>query len=230
MTDPDLLIPPPAPKPVRAAVAVVSALVALTMVGGIGVALFGFPKTAWAFLGFEVVGVVAAVLGVLTGLGRFRSGFGMSTLCVAGTFVAGALFGLYLDARVNATSAQGTRLVWAMIAFRIGAAALVVGLGGLAVLMRDRRSWRVLGRGVLFLIPVFAVLGWLGVTKFRPLTMPLDGVWGPVRIVCSVLGGLALMVLFSIGAHLCIRAFEITRPDDRPEALDAAGKQANGAA
>jgi len=230
MLDPDTLTPPPAPKPIRAAVVLVSALVALSALAGIGTALFGFPKIVWGFLGFETVTLIAGVLGVLAGLGRFRSGFGLAMVCVAGTLVAGTLFGLYLDARVNATSADGARLVKLMIAFRAGSAVVLAAMGGLAVLVRDRRSWGLLVRGAIVGLPVVAVLGWLGATRLRPLTMPLEGGMSTVRTVSVVLGGLVLMVLFSVAAHLCIRAFEITRPDDRPAAPDGAGKKASGAA
>lgn len=215
MTDPAPAIPP-APKPVRLLVLAISALVALTMVGGVAAALFGFPKIVWGFLGFEAVGLIAAVMGVLAGLGRFRDGFGLALVCIAGTIVAGALFGLYLDARVNATTPEAMRLVRGLIVFRGLAAVALAALAAIAVLARDRRSWGLLIRGAIVTAPVLAVLAWVAKTRGAPLTTPIEGVMAPVRTIAVVLGGLVLMVLFSVGAHLCIRAFEITRPDDRP--------------
>lgn len=208
--------PPPPPALIRVGVLVLGAAGLVSAIAGAGAALRAFPETLWGMLGFELVAVVAGVLGVLAGLGRFRSGYGLALLCVAGTFFTSAIFGLYLDARLNAQTPDGQAMVKYAILGRIALAAGLGGLAGLAVLIRDGRSWGLLLKGALLLAPVIAALGWVWVTKGRALTTPLEGILSPVRTVAMVLGGLVLMVVFSVGAHLCIRAFEITRPDDAP--------------
>ena len=55
------------------------------------------PKPAWFMLGFELVLVVGAVMGVLTGLGRFREGPAAAIACVAGVTLVASFLG-YLGA------------------------------------------------------------------------------------------------------------------------------------
>ncbi|GJM19197.1 MAG: hypothetical protein DHS20C14_14100 [Phycisphaeraceae bacterium] len=224
----DPVTPPLAPAPIRWGVLVVSAAVGLSTLAGAGYAMLGFPRPVYGTFGFEVVATVAAVIGVLLGLGKFRTGFGLACLCVAGTFLTDAVFGLYLDANANINDAAGTRALNKLILARVAAAGIIAGLGGLAVLQRSGRSWGYLLKGLLIASPAIAAVGaaWLTTTRLSAgawvstkwsdaMGAELGTTGSMARSVAMVAGSLVLMVMFSVGAHLCIRAFEITRPDDQ---------------
>lgn len=208
--------PPPAPRLVRVGVLVFSSGLGVSALAGLGVALLAFPGVLLAMAAYEAAVVMAAVFGVLLGLGRFREGFGLACLCVAGTVVTGAFFGVYKDLRVNTVTPGQIRAADALLVGRVLGAGAVAGLGALAVLSRDARSWPLLAKGVLIGSPVVVVGGWLVWTRGAALSAPVGETAGTVRTIAVILGGLVLMVLGSIGAHLCIRAFEVTRPDDQP--------------
>ena len=215
MTDtPDPTMPPPPSPLIKVGVLLASGIGLLSALAGVIAAFTAFPKPLYGLFGFELVCVVAGVLGVLAGLGKFRSGYALALLCVAGTFFTSAIFGLWLDARQNAQTPSEVSIVWGAIYGRIGLGMVLGALAGLAVLMRERRSWGYLIKGARLLAPVLAIVAWVGLTGGRALTTPLEGALEPIRMVALVLGALVMMVVFSIGAHLCIRAFEITRPDD----------------
>lgn len=211
---------PTPPALIRVGVLVLSGIALVSHLAGIVAATGSFAATLWGMLGFEVIGVVAGVLGVLAGLGRFRSGYGLAVLCVAGTVFTTAIFGLYLDARGNAQTPEAQSIVKYAIAGRLALAGALAGLAGLAVLARDGRSWGLLIKGALLLAPVLGILAWVGVTRASALRTPLEGILAPARTVGVVLASMVLMVVFAVGAHLCIRAFEITRPDDAEPADD----------
>ncbi len=216
-TDPDGVPTPAPPAPVRWGVLIASFVGGLVAVAGAGYALMGFERPVLGMFGFELVAAIAGALGVMIGLGRFREGFGLGALCVAGTFVAAALFGLYLDANANVSTAEGTRMVKLAILAHVGCGGLIAALGGIAVLVRSRRSWGTLAKGVLIATPAVMIAAWLLRTNASALTTELGPNASMARAIGVIIGAFLLMVLFSVGAHLCIRAFEITRPDDRAD-------------
>ncbi|MEQ8769810.1 MAG: hypothetical protein RIB60_04800 [Phycisphaerales bacterium] len=207
--------PPPAPTPIRWGVLLASLAAGCVAAAGAVYALVGFERPVLGMFGFELVAAIAGVLGVMLGLGRFREGFGLGALCVAGTFVAAALFGLYLDANANVSSAEGTRMVKLAILAHVGFGGAIAALGGIAVLLRSKRSWGMLIKGVLIASPAVLIAAWLQRTNASALTTELGPNASMARAIGVVMGAVVLMVLFSVGAHLCIRAFETTRPDDK---------------
>ncbi len=214
-TSPESCVPPAPPALVRWSVLIASVVGTLITGVGAGYALLGFAKPVLGMFGFELVAMIAGVLGVMLGLGRFREGFGLGALCVAGTFVAAALFGLYLDANANVSTPEGTRMVKLAILAHIGIGGAIAGLGGVAVLTRSTRSWGMLVKGVLVAAPAVLVAVWLQRTNASALTTELGPNASMARAIGVIIAAFLLMVLFSVGAHLCIRAFETTRPDDR---------------
>lgn len=211
----DPVIPSPPPVLIRWGVLLASFAGGLIALAGAGYAMFGFERPVLGMLGFEAVATIAGVLGVMIGLGKFREGFGLGALCVAGTFVAAALFGLYLDANANVSTAQATRMVRYSILGHVGLGGLIAALGGIAVLMRSNRSWGMLIKGLLVGSPAVLIVLWLQRTNASVLTTELGPNASLARAIGVIIGAFLLMTLFSVGAHLCIRAFEVTRPDDK---------------
>lgn len=178
--------------------------------GGVGVALLGTPQILWASLGFSLIALVAALIGVLAGMGRFAGGYGMTGLCVGGTIAVAAGFAM-LDFRSNlGSSATLARLVMPWVGVQLISAAAIVGGGGLAVLARRPASWGLIAKGLALLVPAGAILagGYLG----RGL-IPEGENGSVVALGVLVVGGIIVGLLVSIGGHLLIRAFEFTAED-----------------
>lgn len=182
---------------------------AIALIGALaegGIAAFVLPQILWASLGFAVVAAVAAVLGVLTGLGRFNDGFGIAALCVGGALVVSAGFS-YIDLGPNLGD-QPTlaRLLKPWAAVQTIAAAVIVASGGLAVLSRRQASWKSVATGFAFLIPAGVIVAGmvLGLNRIS------GGESGRVMSLGLILlGGSAVGVLVSLGGHHLIRAFEM---------------------
>jgi len=200
--------------PLRLGVLVVSAAVGLSAIWGAWDAVGREPRV-WALFGFEIVTLIAAVLGVLVGLGRFREAPALSAFSIAGTIFASATLGRFSAIVTRATDAgsegQAVRQMLKDPMFDARFIASVV-LGALALslaLGKDSRSWRSLTAGILAALPVVAALGWMLGSGRAWLLAPVDGAADIARVVGALLGGLALVVLASMAVHLVVRAFEV---------------------
>lgn len=195
-------------------VGVVSAAVALSALGlGLG-AVFIAPKVVWVLLGFEVVTLVAAVLGLLFALGRFQDGQGLALACIAGTFFIAAVLG-FVGAGRQLPTADGGIPLKGLLLGRIGAALLLGGVGAGLVLMRDRRSWGYLGRSAALGGPVVLALGAYIVSPGK-VTGLLGSLPGWALGLGLTVAGLLAVVMVSASVHLLVRAFELGRVEEKP--------------
>ena len=204
---PENTITPSPPKLVLLAITLASAAALIGALAAGWVALFAIEQTLWASLGFAAVAAISAVIGVLAGIGRFNRGLGMAALCVGGAIAVSAGFS-YIDLGPNLGDApQLARALKPWAAMQAVAAAVVVASGGLAVLSRSRASWKSVAVGIAFLIPAAVVLAGIAFGMDR---IP-DGESGRVlSLGLLLIGGTAAAVLFSLGGHHLIRAFEMT--------------------
>ncbi|USO00298.1 MAG: hypothetical protein H6810_06475 [Phycisphaeraceae bacterium] len=174
---------------------------------GAGISAFVTPQIVWAALGFTLIGGVAAVLGVLCGLGRFANGYGMAAVCIGGTIAVAAGFAM-LDLKPNLTnSASVGRLLkpWAGIEALCGAC--IIAGGALAVLARRPAAWGLVAKSMACLVPAGvlfggAYLGWGAIPK--------EHTGRVIALAILLFGGGVIAILVSIGGHLLIRAFEFT--------------------
>ncbi|MEZ6233841.1 MAG: hypothetical protein R3B68_06590 [Phycisphaerales bacterium] len=160
----------PVPGWARALVGGLSLATALWGLVGVVAAAFLAGTPVWTALGFEVVVVVAGVLGVLLGLGRFREAPALGVLCVAGVFGVASI----LEYTGSSGDLAGIPLRPWMLA-RIAIAAILAGVAALLVLQRDRRSWGMLVKaGVLGAVPGVAALVFAlaAIGYGRPLPTP----------------------------------------------------------
>lgn len=205
---------PPTPKMLLLPVLLISALCLLSAIGGI---VLGVRGGAWFLLAFEVVVLIAAFMGVLVGVGRFRDAPALATLCVGGcVFIAAVLSEPTFVARVLQGSASAAQTIagvnlraWAL--GRIGAGACLIGIAGLMVLVRwPSRSLPFLIRGALLGAPVVASLGVLVVPSIRAglIGLPLTAIVSIVIVAFFVLGA-----LFSASVQNLILAFDVGIPD-----------------
>ena len=208
---------PPTGTRARRGVLVISALVGLSAVAGIVSAVGGQPKV-WGLLAFEVVTLIASVLGCAVGLGRPRDSAGLGAACVGATIFAAGTLGRFSALVTRAAGAQSEgQVIGRLLRDRIfeGRVLASVGLLLLAavlVLGNDRRLWRRLAIGMFMGIPVAAVLGWLIGPGKDWLLAPAEegGVAG--RIAVALMGGVILAAMLSASVHLVIGAFAAKLP------------------
>lgn len=209
---------PGAGKPLRLGVLVVSAIVGLSAVWGLWDSVATQPRV-WGWFGFEAVTLVASVLGVLVGLGRPREAPALGTACVAGAVFASATLGRFsaivTRSAESVSEAQAVRMLVRDPVFdgRILAAAALGALALVLALRDDGRAWKKLGLGVAAGLPVVVVLYWaLAAGGTQWLLAPVETAADVARVVGSLLGGLALVVLASMAVHLVVGAFEVRLP------------------
>lgn len=180
-----------------------SGMAALSALAGLGGAAFGADQVALALLGFEFVCLAAGVLGVLAALGLFGASIEVAGLCVAGAIIVGSGFG--------SLSVQHTLGGVGLLPFLAGRAALggvilfgcvLLSLGG------SVKGWTRLLIGVALAGPVLIVVGLAGLGRMQGLASAVKP-WPPAAL--WALGMFAFVlgaVVFSIGAHLIINAFD----------------------
>lgn len=172
-------------------------------------------QPVWLLFGFEVVVGVAAVLGVLFGLGRFAEGPGLALACVSGTILMGSALG-WLAANRQVAGHSITPI----LGFR-GAAALGLGLlGAVCVLSRNPKSWRIAAWGVATGLPVLIAAAAMIRPGTRRAIEGAVGRAGTMGTVAAVVGLLILAALLCASVHLMVKAFELGRveTEQRPTA------------
>ncbi len=197
----------------RLVVLVVCSLVGLTALWGIFDAVGGEPRV-WGLLGFEVVTLVTAALGVFVGLGRPREAPGLASATIGATVFAAGTLGRFSAIMTRAEGAlsegQAVRALVRdpMFDGRLVAAIVLLAVGACFVLGSDRAAWRKLVIGSVLLIPVLGAGLWLSGSGLDWLMAPVESSGGLVRVVGAAVGGVGLMIAASVSIHLVIRAFE----------------------
>lgn len=215
---------PPTPRFLLVLVLLASAACVLTALGGVALGVLG---SAWFLLAFEIIVLMAGLMGVLVGLGRFRDAPALATLCVGGcVFVAAVLSEPTFVARVLQGSSGAAQSIagfnlrpWALGRAGLGACLMVVS----ALIVLSRRpslSLPFLIRGVLYGAPVLAILAALFVP---PVRAALSGLPLSAIVAIAIVGFFVLGAFFSISVQNIIRAFEVAIPDrSLPPATNAA--------
>lgn len=215
----------PRPLPVLAKwlTLVPSAVAVPTAAGAVVLSLIYLSKPVWGLFAFEVAMFVAACFGVLLGLGKFRSGWALGSLCIAGAFAANALFGWYLDARsiLDAAIGAGDAPAWSLdtanisLAVRAGSAGLCALAATVSALGLRPRAWGRVALAAAFFLPLAAVAAFVKFANgMDHITTPTTGFLEIVRIVGTVIGGLLLVICASVSGHFAIRAFESALPEE----------------
>ncbi|MEM9560128.1 MAG: hypothetical protein AAF995_07455 [Planctomycetota bacterium] len=176
-------------------------------------------RPVWGWMGFELLLVVAGVIGVLTAFGRFRSGPGMALLCVAGTVGVAAFFGS-LDAEPNLRAARPdlARFVDPALYARLAAAGLIAAAAAGIVLLRSAKSFRPMIVAICNAVPLL-IAGAVYLLAWGRIAPALAALPEPVRVILYLLVGLALAIFAACTVHFAVRAFETAgeprgEPDD----------------
>lgn len=189
--------PPALPRGIGGAVIATSALVALSGVAGIVASVANAPAK-WFLFGFELVALVAGVVGITIGVGRSRPGPALGLLCVAGAIASAALLG-YLGA---GREVLGTDLRAFMLG-RFAAAGVLGALAAAAVLIRRpavamTRLLVGIGCAAGFAALVFAA--W----KFWP---SLGGVLPSIQAIIGIFVAMTALGLLAAAVHMIVQAF-----------------------
>jgi hypothetical protein len=204
----------PVPRTLRLLSLAISAAVLASAVVGAALALLApvvspSGHVVWVLAGFEVVTIVAAVLGVLLGLGRFAEGPGLALACVSGTILVAST----LAWQGSAKNFLGVSLTPFLMARAAAAMALAL-IGAACVLGRDPRAWRWALTGAALAAPAVLVAGSMVTDKGQRLLALALGSSAVQQIAVGVIGGVAIAGLFAAGGHMLIRAFELGRTND----------------
>lgn len=219
MTTPDESNSKPATALIRTVTLVLCAICALSALPWIWMSISHFGGFAWGLFGFELIVLFGCLMTMLVCMGRVKVGmaFPMAIACLIGTILVGAVFGLYVDARaiVGDNPTIGPWVIRTVL-FRLGVIGLLSLLATLDVYRRDARSWGLVIRSAIFMLPVLAVVGWLKV-KGMPAVNDSAGEPSPVLMIVILLAGLIVGILLSIGGHFLIRSFEIALPESNSD-------------
>lgn len=190
------------PRPIELACLALGGLLLLVSLAGIILALLSSPPS-WFFMGFEFVNAFAAVMLMLLGLGRFRSGIAMALLCVAGAVGAGSALG-HVGA---AGQVYGIGLLPITAAKGLLAGGLTL-LAAAFVLMQDRsKTFPLLIRGVLWGAPlvVLAVLWRLNI--IQNLMNSLQNASTALGVIGWLMLLIVVVILICGCGHYLINAF-----------------------
>ncbi len=209
----------PATPLIRTTTMVLCVICALSALPWIWMSISHFGGFAWGLFGFELIVLFGCLMTMLVCIGKMKVGmaFPMAIACLIGTILVSAVFGLYVDARA-VVGDNPTIGPWVIrtVMFRMGVIGLLCLLATLDVYRRDARSWGLVIRSAIFLLPVLAAAGWI---KFKgmPAVNDSSGEPSPVMMVVILLAGLIFGILLSIGGHFLIRSFEIALPEPNPD-------------
>lgn len=203
---------PPAPRWITLTLVATCAGVGLSAIAMIAVAAFVCLKPAWLVIGFEVVALVAAVLGLLQARARLVDAPGLALGGIALVFGPAALLAwLSVQGRFQVGGQVDSVSITPWLAGRLVAGALVGVIGAFLVLGRNVRSRYYLVRSALAAAPL-AVGGAVGLVVMRSgAAAGLATLPGIVTGMIVTVVGLVAVILVSASLHCLIRAFEMGR-------------------
>ena len=184
---------------------------------------------------FEGVVLLSSVFALLTAVGRFPRGPGLSLLCCGGAIASLALLAEpTLVSRLFGASGRplviaGVKMAPLMYA-RIGVGVFLVATAAMIVwARRAERSVGYLIRSVLAFAPALIVLLLTPIPKpsfLAPLDRVTDAIASAplvVGLVLTVVAFFLVLGLVSAGGHCLIRSFEVGRLDDEAGSENNAG-------
>jgi len=197
------------PTGLRAAIAVLSALVLASAIATLGASWFVAGRPPWALLGFEFLTMMGGAFGLATAAGKFRDGPGLALACVAGTVLAASIFG-YL----GTTGQIGDWKLHGWLIGRASVAGLIGLLGAWVVLRRTPGAWTLALRGAVY---TGAAIGFVGLLALY------DGEVRPAGGSSKVVAHAALAIA-AIGAIPICLVFAFMTLSDKGKSDEAVPK------
>lgn len=181
----------------RLGVGLICALVAASAIVALFASVFG-GAASWALIGFEVITLIATVIGFLGAVRHARQGPAMMLLCVAGAVGVGSLLAFIGTNRTLMGFGLGP-----VLAARFAAAALLGAAAGCILLSRDpSRSLPSLIKGIVWTAILVAVIGvaWM-------MRSSILGAGGAARVAMTLVLGIASIGLVAASTHYLVNAF-----------------------
>ncbi|MCB1282145.1 MAG: hypothetical protein KDB18_11555 [Salinibacterium sp.] len=208
------------PRPIDALLAVLMGIIALSG-GWLVVQAMSHEPNVLATAGFEAVVVVTGLAGIAFALGNAREGRSVGLLNLGGVLIVAALTARFAWHTTVTPEALGVRtsvryaVTDPWFVARGGFGFALIGWSVLLALGSDLISWRRLGLGAILSLPLLAGVA-LGVRNGFGVIFPaMTDTVSALRLVAGVALTLVFCVLFSVGVHLIIKAFEFAGPANR---------------
>jgi hypothetical protein len=198
------------PSVLRTLTLVLSGATALHTLSMAAFALLAISKPIWILLGFEVVVLVAAVIGIQIGRGRFREGQGLSAICVAGTIAVSSFLAWLTTSKIAMPMPSAPTIIRMYILTRLAVGVWFAMLAAYVVLSRNRESLKFVRDAVLTGVPLVMILG--GLVKFQSqFEAWLSSTPGAIQTLVLLALFTLCCTLISLCGHSVIRAFEMGR-------------------
>jgi hypothetical protein len=177
---------------------------------GVFPSIVGHTEPLWMLAGFEAVVLFAAVIGLMTAIGRITEGQTLSAAMVAMTLVVAAVL-----ASISANHTVAGFRLRPIVLGRVGLGGLA-GLAAILLALRSSRDAVRLAVGGSLVAPPAVVAGLFVLGRAEPILSLLDGL-GPVTgLSVWIVIGLAALAAIAAGGHLVITAFEPVDPPKPP--------------
>jgi hypothetical protein len=200
--------PVPVPHFVRLLTLAISLGILISAVIGAGLAMLlplfvSDQRAALGLFGFEIVAIVAAVLGILLARGRFAESPGMALACIGGTVLLSSALGWQAAGRQ-----LGGMTLTPFLALRGLAAIALLAAAAFCTLRLEPRSWRPAIVGAALGAPVpLAAAAYL----YGPSRRMIEAIVGdsPLLLTLGAIGAVVVLGgLLAASVHLIISAFE----------------------
>ncbi len=201
------------------ALALAGLMAAVAVSGGAAAVIAATNETTvLASLGFEAVILVTGIAGVLFALRRDETGRAIGLLNLGGVLIVAALtarFAWHTTVNPDAIGVgKSARFAltdpWFVVRGLLGAVlimwSVLVALGTQAI------GWRRLVFGLLLALPLLAALAFGLKSGFGGFFPAMVDTASALRVAGSVVGSVVLSVMFAVGVHLVIKAFEMAVP------------------
>ncbi len=203
-------------KAISGLVLLVSALIAITALYGIWLALFASSSPAFPMLGFELVVLIASILGFSFSFGKNPQAPALGHACVAG-----AVFACSVLAAQSVNRAIGTHSLVPLILIQLALSAAMLLLGVIIQLNTNKKNWTMLFTGALLSLIPLGVAGSLLSPWAGKVTGLFTNMSTAPKMIILTLGVLTLGIFFSVGIHLLVQAFNHTATDQNTTAASA---------
>lgn len=200
----------PIPPALRTLTLVLSGAVMVHAAAMAAFALLAISKPIWILLGFELVVMVGAAIGVSIGLGRFREGQGLAAICVGGTVAVASFLAWLTTSKISLPMPSAPTIIRMYLLTRLAVGLWFALLAAFMVLTRSRESWKFIRGAIVTGVPLVLLL--VAAVKFQGQFQTwLSSTSGAVQTFVALGLFVVSCTLVSLCGHFIIRAFEMGR-------------------
>lgn len=166
--------------------------------------------TSWFLFGFEVVVIVAAVLGFQLARGKWSHGLAIGLLSIAGTILLASAMGWQ-----GANRRLLDRPLLPLLLVRTACAGVLALLACHAVLGRRPGAWQRALLGAAIGAPAVLLLGAMAVSRTRQVVLGVLPSNQGLMIIVAVCGFVVFAALLAASVHILVATFQNALDDER---------------